>query len=247
MKKLITLIAVCFLFTAYGFANPYSSFNTVLNRLSEDEAEHSLNIFAEDFGQAISGGSYGLGAYLGKLGIYASVKMSYQQTSDNDIIVKDSGSNAIYFPILQLMVGLPCDFNALVRFSNYEGSILIGGGLTYALLKGRDFIIPSITLQSVYTYANTDSENNKFDISNLKNSITAAFDKFLLVKPYVFLSYDITHLKANSSIHSGISSDVKGTGYGAGLNVSLGIINIAGAVSIYERQPNYSLGLYIGF
>jgi hypothetical protein len=241
-------MTICFLFALSVFANPYLAFNNVLNGLaSKDEAEKVIDVFTKDFGQAISGGSFGLGTCLGDTNVYVSVKMSYQEVSDNNVIVKSAGTSDIYFPIVQFLLKIPYDFNVLARFSYFDDATILGGGFTHDLLKSEYILLPSVTFQMVYNHAITSAENNKFNASNLKNSITINFLNLLYAKPYFFVSYDLTHLNVVSSKYSGLSSNVKGFGYGAGLSLDLNIINFTGAISMYENQPNYSLGLLMNF
>ncbi|MDR0724267.1 MAG: hypothetical protein LBF23_03680, partial [Endomicrobium sp.] len=153
MNKIFAFFVMFFLLVSQCVANPYTSFNSVLNGLSEQDAQKSLDIFTKDFGQAISGGAFGLGAALGSLGVYGSLKISYRSISSNNIIVKDSGSKGLFFPILHFCVGLPYDFNAILRLSRFDDTTIIGAGLLYELLKSKAIIIPSISLQSIYNNA----------------------------------------------------------------------------------------------
>jgi hypothetical protein len=247
MSKISALFLMFFLLVSQCIANPYTSFNSVLNVLSEQDAQKNLDIFTEDFGQAISGGAFVVGAALGSLGVYGSLKISYRVISKNNIIVEDSDSKGLFFPILHFCVGLPLDFNAILRLSRFYDTTIIGAGLLYELFKSKAIIVPSISLQSVYNNALTNANGNEFKAWNLKNSALFQFSRVPFIKPYIGLNYDITHLKDYSSKYCGMSSEIYGFGCGAGLSASLGILSFVGDVFVYANGAIYSLGMFIGF
>jgi hypothetical protein len=247
MSKILTLSAMFFLLTSQCIANPYTSFNSVLDALSEQDAQKSLDIFTKDFGQIISGGTFGECAAVGLLGVYGSLKFSYRSISKDNIIVKDTGSKGLVFPMLHFCVGLPYDFNTILRLSIFDDTTIIGTGLLYELFKPKAIIVPAISLQSVYNNACTNTNNNEFKAWNLKNSILLQFSKVPLLKPYIGLNYDITHLGAYTSKYKGMSSDVYGFGYGVGLSASLGIFSFVLDVFAYSDEPTYTLGMFISF
>ncbi|MDR1417871.1 MAG: hypothetical protein LBI80_01730 [Endomicrobium sp.] len=247
MNKILAFFVMFFLLVPQCVANSYTSFNSVLNVLSEQEAQKNLDVFTKDFGQVISGGAFGLGASLGSLGIFCSLKISYRDISKNNIIVKDSDSKALFFPILHFCVGLPYDFNAILRFSRFNDTTIIGAGLLHELFKSKTVILPSISLQSIYNNASTNANGNEFKAWNLKNSVILQFSQVPIIKPYIGLNYDITDLKDYSSKYYGMSSKAYDFGYGVGLSASLGILNFVGDVSVYTEEPIYSLGMFIGF
>ena len=246
MNKIFTFFVI-FLLVSQCIANPYTSFNSVLDTLLKEDAQKSLDVFTEDFGQAISGGACGIGATLGLLGVYGSLKASYRTISKDNIIVKDTASKGLFFPMLHFCVGVPYDFNAILRFSRFDDTTVIGLGLLYDLFNPKTIIVPTISLQSVYNTASTNAHGNEFKAWNLKNSILFQFSKVPFIKPYIGLNYDITHIKAYSSKYCGMFSDVYGFGYGAGLSVSLGIFSFVVDAFIYEDRPTYNLGMFVGF
>lgn len=246
MKKILVFSTALLFFSSVAFAGPFDSFTNTLNNTTRSQAQRYLDAFARDFGQAISGGGYGIGMNLGALGIYLSAKMSYQDVSSDNKIVDDSGSSSIFFPILQGEIGLPYKFDAIVRLSYLNDTTILGGGLRYELIEGRNLVIPTVSLQSVYTHSFTDFDDVKFSAWNLKSGATAYFGQIPFVQPYLFLNYDITYLYDDSSRYS-LKSDVYGFGYGIGANVSLGMLSLSLAVSLYDSQPNYNVGFFIGF
>ncbi len=247
MKKVLILSTFFMFCSAAVFAGPYDAFNWTLNNApTESIAQDYLDAFAKDVGQAIAGGSYGVGAGLGSLGVYLSIKMSYQQVSNDDRIVRNSGEDSIIYPIVQGEIRLPYKFDAILRISNMNETTLLGGGLRYEVLEGRDLIIPTVSAQSVYNYLIADSSEYKFNAWNLKTGVTAFFGEIPVIQPYVFVSFDVTGLKPISSDYSNLSSQVYGAGYGIGANLSLGMLNITGSISMYDSQPNYNFGLFIG-
>ncbi|MDR2396065.1 MAG: hypothetical protein LBD57_05645 [Endomicrobium sp.] len=247
MNKVFTFFVMFFLLTSQGIANPYTSFNSVLDALSTQDAQKSLDIFTKDFGQVISGGTFGVGDALGPLGVYASLKISYRSISKDNIIVKDTDSKGLFFPMLHFCIGLPYDFNTILRLSRFDDTTIIGAGLLYELFRPKAVIVPAISLQSVYNNACANTDSNEFKAWNLKNSILLQFSKIPLLKPYVGLNYDITHLSAYTSKYAGMSSDVNGFGYGAGLSVSLGVFNFIFDVFTYSDEPTYSFGMFMSF
>jgi hypothetical protein len=247
MNKILAFFVMFFLLVSQCIANPYTSFNSVLDTLPKEDAQKSLDVFTKDFGQAISEGSCGIGAALGLLGVYGGLKFSYRTISKDNIIVKDTASKGLSFPILHFCVGVPYDFNVILRLSRFDDTTVIGAGLLYELFKPKTIIVPAISLESVYNDASANVHGNEFKAWNLKNSILLQFSKIPFIKPYIGLNYDISHLKAYSSKYCGMSSDIYGFGYGAGLTASLGIFSFVIDVFIYEDRPTYNLGMFVGF
>lgn len=243
-----------------AFAAPYDAFDFVLNSISidpslspkgrEKRAQKYLDVFTKDVGQAISGGATGVGGNLGisDLNLTLSLKMSYQEAASDDIIVRKSGDSAIYYPIVQAELGFLEKFDAIMRLSYFNNSALLGGGLRYGILKSEDeMYIPTISVQSVYNYLIDDNkEYGKFNVWNLKTGTTAYFGLIPYVQPYVFVTYDITALKPVSSYYSYLSSEAYGFGYGAGANLKIETLNITFSVSMYDGQPNYNFGVFVG-
>lgn len=248
MKQLLTLAFVCLFFAGSVFAGPYDELNSVLdkNKISKSKAQNYLNSLTDDVGQAISGGSFGVGASLGLLGMNLSLKVSGQQVSGGNKIVDKAGYDYLFYPILQLEFGLPYRFDLIVRGTHFYDSTVLGGGLRWEAIEGRDLYIPTVSLQSIYNNVQADDSGNKFNLWNLKTSATAYFDQVPFVKPYVFVAFDTTELDLKSSDYAGLSSSRQGAGYGIGANVRILILNIGGTVSFYDGTPNYSINLFLG-
>ncbi|MDR3112424.1 MAG: hypothetical protein LBU55_04605 [Elusimicrobiota bacterium] len=250
MKKFLAVIFIIFAGFSTVFSDTFSAFNAVLDNCDKTRAADMLGTFTEDFGQAISGGSFGLGSSLGVLGIYASAKYSYQQARDGNEILKEAGAGGIGIPIAQFVLGLTSAVDAIARIGYSEGATVFGWGARYQLVDGAS-ILPTISIQSVYTFSNTISGENKFDAWNFKNSFSFAFTDIPLIQPYFqpyfFVSYDYTELTAKSSFYEGMSSSVSGIGYGAGASISIKKrVNLSASISMYEDEPNWSVGLYVG-
>lgn len=254
MKKvLISVFAVLF-FTVSAFAEPYEAFNFVLDSIyynlgpeaGKGIAKKYLEILASDVGQAIAGGSYGVGGELGLIGLNLSLKVSYQQVADDNLIVRTAGDSAIYYPIVQAEYGILERLDFIGRISYMSESFLIGGGARYRLHEGYYLLEPTVSVQSVYNYLTANVKGgNKFDAWNLKNSVTASFLEVPYVKPYVFVTYDITGIKARSSKYSGLTANAFGFGYGGGLSALIDRINVTFTISMYNDQPNYNFGVFI--
>lgn len=258
IKRILFAAAFLAVSVSYSFSEPYDAFDFVLNgiyndsgdpKLKEKLAQKYLDAFTKDIGQAISGGSYGIGGNLGISGLNMtlSLKVSVQDVSNDNIIVKTTGDSTIIYPILQAEFGFMERFDAIGRISYGNRSTVLGGGLRYTILKSEDeMYIPTVSVQSVYNYliAN-DNEYGKFNAWNLKNGVTAYFGLIPYIQPYVFLTYDFTALKPVSSSYSYLSSKADGIGYGAGANVKLEMLNLSFSVSMYESRPNYNFGIFI--
>lgn len=262
IKKLVLSVFVLLFFCGAAFCGPYDAFNYVLNSIGYN-AEHSgqhkawerlaqkyLDSFTKDIGQAIAGGSYGIGGNIGisDINLMLSLKMSYQEVSNGNTIVRTSGESAIYYPIIQAELGFLEKFAGIVRFSYFNDSTLLGGGLRYNILISEDeMYIPSISVQSVYNYLiYNESSYGKFNVWNLKTGTTAYFGLVPYIQPYVFLTYDVTALKPVSSYYSYLDSKEHGFGYGVGASIKVEPLNISFSVSMYDNQPNFSFGAFIG-
>lgn len=248
MKKTAILASLFLLLSTSAFAGPYDEFNNVLDKtkISKSRAQRYLDALASDVGQAISAGSYGIGASLGFLGLYASLKASYQKISSDDVIIDEAGYSGLIYPILHVEVGLPYRFDLIARGSYLYGSTLLGGGLRWEAIQSKNLIIPSVSIQSVYSSLQVNTDGNKFNLWNLKTGVSAGFNQIPIVKPFVFASYDHTNLEAKSSDYEGLSSNLNGFGYGIGASLSLAFFNFSVSVSMYDETPNYNLNIFIG-
>ena len=247
MKKVLFLTFICLFCSSVLFAGPFGEFNNVLdkNNTSEPEAQEYLDALAGDIGQAISGGAYGIGESIGFFGIYASLNFSVRQVSGGNKVADKAGYNYIMYPIFQLEFGLPHRLDAVIRGTHFYNSAVLGGGLRWEAVRGRDLIIPTISFQSVYNHVQVNDSGNKFNAWNLKTSGIFYFNEVPVVKPYMFVSFDTTDLKAKSSDYSNLSSSVQGAGYGLGANVKLEIIGFSGSVSMYRDVPNYNVSVFL--
>jgi hypothetical protein len=248
MKKALALVTAVLLFSGTVFANPYEDFNKVLDssKISKSRAQRYLDALANDVGQAIAAGSFGIGSSLGLLGLYTSLKVSYQQISSDDVIIEKAGYSGLAYPVLQIEIGLPFRVDAIVRGSYFYDSTLLGGGLRWEAVQGRELIIPTVSVQSVYNSLQVDASGNKFNAWNLKTAVSAYFGEIPIFKPYVFATFDHTNLDAKSSDYSALSSNMNGFGYGLGGSVNLGIIDFSFSVSMYEDTPNYNFNVFLG-
>jgi hypothetical protein len=265
MDKIFLTLIFVFIFSLNAFAHPYEAFNLVMSRSipsqvggtsRDSDADKILDKFAKDVGQAIGGGSLGSGVGLDTFGFNLSIKMSYQQVTSEDVIVNKNGDTAIYYPIVQGEFLLSENLSGIARLSYSNDSFVFGGGVKYKLNDGYGYI-PTVSLQSVYDYLIADVDDPykfytgfnriKFNAWNLKNAVMAFFPETPYVKPYVFLSYDVTGLSAITSDRAGFSSIVSGAGYGAGGTVSLEPLNLNFTLSMYDGSPNYNFGIFFGF
>ncbi|MDR1195532.1 MAG: hypothetical protein LBL00_03545 [Endomicrobium sp.] len=260
MKKFL-IFAVLTFCAGTLYAHPYEAFNVMLMRNeiqgygagSKSKAQRYLDEFAKDVGQAIAGGSYGVGGNLDTFGFTMSIKMSYQQVTTDDVIVTRHGDTAIYYPIIQGEFLLSENVTGLARISYYNDSFVFGGGAKYLLYEGYDYI-PTVSAQSIYNYAITDTDDPftlerrvKFNAWNIKTAVTAYFGDVPYVQPYALLSYDVTGLHAVTSDRAGMSSIVSGVGYGVGGQIIINPLNLSFTLSVYEDRINYNFGIFFGF
>ncbi|MCL1901644.1 MAG: hypothetical protein FWG57_07980 [Endomicrobia bacterium] len=247
MKKILFSAFICLFCSSALFANPFGEFNNVLdkNKISKPQAQEYLDALAGDVGQAISGGSYGIGESIGFFGIYAGLNLSIRQVSGGNKIVDKAGYNYLMYPVFQFEFGLPYGLDAIIRGTHFYNSTVLGGGLRWEVLKGHDLIIPAISVQSVYNHVQVNDNGNKFNAWNLKTSGMFYFNEIPIVKPYMFVSFDTTDLKAKSSDYSNLSSSVQGAGYGLGVNVKLLAIGFSGSITMYRDVPNYNISVFL--
>ncbi|MCL1901645.1 MAG: hypothetical protein FWG57_07985 [Endomicrobia bacterium] len=259
MKKLLLsafLITFC---AGFAKAGPFDAFNHVLNLIAynsggskdgERLAQRYLDVLAKDVGQAISGGSYGVGGNLriSDLNLMLSLKVSYQDVATDNFIVRTSGETSITYPIIHAEYAFAERYDAIARASYFNSSALFGGGLRYKILVSEDEIyIPTLSVQSVYTHIfYSDGELGKFNAWNLKTGTTAFFGLIPYIQPYVFLTYDFMGLNPGSSYYSHLSARAQGFGYGAGANIKMDMLNISVSVSMYDNLPNISFGVFVG-
>jgi len=262
MKKIFIVFAALVFCTVNVFAHPYEAFNIVMSRdwfygtPNNSAADKKLDKFTKDVGQAIGGGSFGDSAGLDTFGFNLSIKMSYQQVTSEDAIVNKNGDTAIYYPIIQGEFLISEYLSGIARLSYSNDSFVFGGGFKYRLNDGYGNI-PTVSIQSIYNYLIADLDDPYkgltgydrvgFNAWNLKNAVIAVFPEIPYIKPYVFLSYDVTGLHAISSDRSGASSIVSGAGYGAGGTISLEPVNLGFSISMYDGSPNYNFGILFGF
>lgn len=260
MRKILFSTLILLVSYTYSLAyEPYDAFDFVLNSIyyssgdktaNEKIAQKYLDVFTKDIGQAVSGGSYGIGGNLGisDLNMTLSLKMSVQDIASGNYIVRASGNSNIVYPIIQAEIGLMEKFDAIARLSYANKSTVLGGGLRYTILKSDEFLyIPTISLQSVYNYLIVnDNVYGKFNAWNLKTGTIAYFGLIPYIQPYVFLNHDLTALKPITSKYSYLSSEADGFGYGIGANVKVEMINLSFSISLYDNQPNYNFGVFIG-
>jgi len=260
MKKIFVFAALMIFCSSAAFAHPYEMFNVVMSTNpyfgtpSDSLADKYLNKFAKDVGQAIAGGSFGAGVGLDAFGFNLSLKMSYQQVTAEDAIVNKEGDAGVYYPIIQGEFALKEKLTGIARLSYSNDTYVVGGGLRYMFYEGYDYV-PTVSFQSVYNYLIADFDDPtgvekkvQFNLWNFKNSVLASFfPETPYVKPYVFVSFDVTGFHAVSSDRKGSSVVVPGVGYGAGGSIAINPINLNFTISMYDGSPNYNFGVFFGF
>lgn len=243
IKKLLVFHAVLFLVVACAFAaNPFDQFNNSLSGVASSVAQENLDNFAKDFGVLLGAGSFHQAKVLGFPGIDIGIHVPAIKTSDKNTIVKASNIDYMYLPILQAEIGLPSKFDILCRFFSYESTMLIGGGFRYGILKSIVPVVPSVSLQALYTQFDTNLGVNKFKADDIGINALVSFDLPVVV-PYASIGYNSTNIIPDSSI-TNIKSQINLMRIEGGVNFSLfPATYLQLGASLVEDRISYILGI----
>ncbi len=245
MKKGMLLSAILCLFSISAFAGPFSKFNDVMNSaISDKQAQRYMDDLASDLGGIMTGGNFGVSAGLGLANVNLNLKVNYNKVSNT--IMKRSGTSEVYVPMLNAAVGLPYDINILAKYGYMQDTNIYGAGLRYLVYKGKDMIIPAVTVQGMYTMLNAKDGDNKVDANNLGFGAVATFN-VPIVTPYIGLGWDRTKAIAKSSDRKNMEGESDGFGYYAGIAISALVVNGSLGIGVYDGDVSYTFGLSLGF
>ena len=220
IKKLFVFQSVFFLAAACLFAaNPFDQFKNSLSGVANSVAQQNLDNFAKDFGALLDGGSYHQAKVLGFPGVDIGVHVPAVKTSEEDTIVKASSVNNMFLPIIQAEAGLPAKIDIIGRFSSYENSTLIGGGVRYGIIKSELPAVPSVSVQALYTQFEANVGLNKFKANDVGVHAIASFD-LVVVTPYVGIGYNSVNVVPDISI-TNLTSRVNFVRIEGGINIAL--------------------------
>ncbi len=244
MKKIFLIFSFVFLSLNVAFAGPFDKFNDVLNSASNRDAQKYLDNLANDLGALMTGGSFGVSASLG----FARLKLNAKLTNTNvsNEIMDAEGTSVLYMPVFQAEFGLPYDLDIIGRYAYSYDSNLYGLGARYLVYDSSIIVVPSVSVQGIYSIFKTSSGENKLDTDNIALGAVATFN-IPIVTPYVAIGFDKTNLKPQSSNKQNLSGSSSSMGYSAGVAVSFAMINGNAGITIYDGRPNYSFGLSAGF
>lgn len=244
MKKIFLIICFICMTEVLSYASPFDKFNSVLDSATNQQAQRYLDNLASDLGSVMTGGSFGVSSSLGIANFNLNIKLSNINVSNE--IMDAAGTSVLYMPIVQAEFGLPYDVDLIGRYSHFYDSNLYGLGARYAVYDSTVILIPSVSVQGIYSMLKTSSGDNKLDADNIALGAVATFN-VPFVTPYIGLGWDTTNLKPKSSNKQYLSGSASCMGYSAGVAVSVLMINGNAGVTIYDGTPNYSFGISAGF
>lgn len=219
MKKLLILVSVVAVSVGTVFA---ASFDEFKNQLSgpRDIAQRNIDNFAKDIGALIAGGSFHQGKALGIPGFDVGIHVPATSVNKDNAIVKAAGIDSIFLPVVQAEIGLPAKIDLIGRFSAYENSSLIGGGIRYGVFKAGLPGLPSLSLQATYNALNVDAGDNKFTASAMSVGGVLSFD-LPFINPYLGAGFDSTTVEPDATVVTGLKGTASGYRLEGGVNLSL--------------------------
>jgi len=246
MKKVMLVFAFIFAFQVQSFAAAFDAFNSMLNAAPTDAAaEQLLDNLSSDIGSLMLGGNMGVSASLGFSKLRLNLKISGAKM--NSEIMRASDSSILYMPILHAEFGLPYRIDLIGRYGFGYDSNIYGIGARYGLYESQLIVIPSVSVQGLYSMMTTRSNGNNFDANNISLSTVATFDQIPFVMPYAGLGWSRTALTPKSSNRQNLSGDSSTMGYTLGMAASVLMINADVSVTWYNMIPNYTLSVSAGF
>ncbi|MDD3730129.1 MAG: hypothetical protein PHI20_03740 [Endomicrobiaceae bacterium] len=246
MKKIIIVLILFFTVTSSSFASSFDAFNSMLNAAPTDAvAEQLLNNLSSDMGSLMLGGNIGVSASLGLSKIRFNLKVSGTQMGSE--IMRASDSELLYMPIIHAEFGLPYRIDLIGRYGFGYDSNIYGLGARYGLYESQLIVIPSVSVQGLYSMMATRSNGNDFDANNISLSTVATFDQLPFVMPYAGIGWSKTSLTPKSSNRQNITGTNTTMGYTLGMAASILMINADVSVTWYDMIPNYTLSISAGF
>jgi hypothetical protein len=150
-------------------------------------------------------------------------------------------------PIIHAEFGLPYRIDLIGRYGFGYDSNIYGLGARYGLYESQLIVIPSVSVQGLYSMMSTRSNGNDFDANNISLSTVATFDQLPFVMPYAGIGWSKTALTPKSSNRQNITGTDTTMGYTLGMAASILMINADVSVTWYDMIPNYTLSISAGF
>lgn len=209
-----------------------------------------LKPFALDLGGVLGGASAHAGRTIGFPGFWAGILASVQTRLDkDDRIMRDSGEKSIGLPLLEIGVGLPLRFDAIVHGIKAEGLGVYGAGLRWGALrpgKGVSLVVPSVSISAF-----GDKVEHRY-FSATHGSLNAAASWNLpIVQPFFVAGGDVTELKASAADTPGVAgtkATARGSRFSAGVEARpLPFMRLRGAYTLRHGLPGFDLGLGAAF
>jgi len=213
--------------------------------------EKYLDPMAKDVGGVLGGGYYHYAKNLGLPGFDIGIRVPVKNISDDDIVLKstDSKNTIILLPLVQVEIGLPMNFDLIVRGISFEKISVFGGAIRYTFFSSKtllDFSISGIigygSLSHDYMKANTTSANVIASIG------------IPIVKPYIGFGYDTSTLIAGDKAKNenpalaDLKGEYSGTRFEIGANISpFPFVYLYGAYNYIYGDTGYTFGLGVKF
>lgn len=245
MKKISTVLILLLTMSVSSFASSFSAFNVLLNSATDSQAESLLNNLSSDMSSLMLGGNMGVSGSLGFSSIRLNLKISGAHM--NSEIMRASDSDILYMPILNAEIGMPYRIDLIGRYGFGYDSTIYGIGVRYGLFESSMLVLPSISVQGLYSMMSTRSNGNDFDANNKSLSAVATFDQIPIVVPYAGIGWSQTNLTPKSSNKQHLTGTDSSMGYTLGLSASFLMLNADISVTWYDMIPNYTLGISAGF
>ena len=247
MKKLLALALLIFA-TQTALAGPFSKFNQVLNNAASDaQAQIYLNALNHDLTSIINTGNFGVGGSLGIPGLKITATASYQSMSNDNLVMRSADYANLFFPMLQVELGLPYKIDLIARGMVIYGSTTWGLGLRRELLESRFFAMPTISVQGVFNSMSVSTPGNRFAMENVTTSVLASLPKMPLIVPFANLTWVHSNLNARSSDRYYMSANLSETGYGLGAIMDFLIFRGSFSINWIGNATSYSLGMFARF
>jgi len=251
MKNKLTVIGTLTtlaVFTALGWGDDISNNIQTVLALNQDKP---LNALAQDLGALLGGGSFRSGKVLGfPLGLDVGGNIVIQGVQKDDLVLRDDASTAKN-AFGQVELGLPMKLNAILRIGKAMGGNLLGGGISYGILKPSLPGLPALSISALYNQL----KNEDLEAKTYSGNAVLSID-FPLLDPYLGAGYDYTKATPTDHAFQGLPASVdrnqegKSGGYRleGGVNLHLipfTYINLGAGIANGEEQYHAGVGIRI--
>ncbi len=241
MKKLLISIIVLFSLSGSVKADSFDDFKTQIIV----DANGLIKPFAADFGGVLGANDISSARNVGFPGFDIGLSLAVQgKPSSENKVLRNAKVDAFGIPMLHAAVGLPITgLDITVRGFSYSGLSIIGGGLSYNIIKSGTLtkFIPDIAVSAFYDSIDYDY----FKGSHLSANVSASFD-LPIVKPFAGFGIDRTSLEIKnvSSLVNGIDGSISKARWIIGTRLTIfPLVYIYGAYSSLHGQSAYNGGL----